>query len=596
MMKNFNASILFIVAFVSVSCSNLEKSCHPAEPADPDTYDMSVWDTVKPGIHSGFGSTDLAYSKSIPPKGNITESVNLQGWKGERISCELLVWSNGTIENINIKTKGFRKADFRIDENSTSISVLKYVLTDQFLNEKSGACGPRDNDKVPVHLSPDIISNESSFTIDTKGTRPIWISVDIPGNAPAGIYTGSISIKTKSGTKKHDITLEVLDNKLPPPSEWYFHLDLWQNPFAVARFHEVELWSDIHIELLRKYLTMLADAGQKCITATLIDKPWGDDKPCYDNFGSMISWVRKKDGTWEYDYTYFDQYVDLAMECGIKKQINCYTMVPINNKFSWYDEASSETVVRELFPGTNNYEDLWRGFLVDFKGHLKEKGWLDITTLALDEREEEEMTSLFSFLKETAPGFKISMAGFYYEDINSSIYEFSSNWRDGGRIPAEAIKSRKEAGLITTYYVACGIPKPNNFTFSPPSESCYEGWIAAAMGFDGFLRWAYNSWPENPLIDSRYNKWPAGDTYMIYPGPLSSVRFERLREGIQDYEKIRIIRNELDQKNSPEAVAARIKLDEFLSSIDSKTLDGNSAADIINEGKSLVYEIAKSLI
>ena len=283
------------------------------------------------------------------------------------------------------------------------------------------------------------------------------------------------------------------------------------------------------------------------------------------------------------------------MECGIKKQINCYTMVPINNKFSWYDEASSETVVQELIPGTNNYEDLWRGFLVDFKGHLKEKGWLDITTLALDEREEEEMTRLFSFLEETAPGFKISMAGFYYEDINSSIYEFSSNWRDGGRIPAEAIKSRKESGLITTYYVACGIPKPNNFTFSPPSESCYEGWIAAAMGFDGFLRWAYNSWPENPLIDSRYNKWPAGDTYMIYPGPLSSVRFERLREGIQDYEKIRIIRNELDQMNSPEAAAARIKLEEFLSSIDSKTLDSNSAADIINEGKRLVYEIVKSL-
>ena len=196
LLKILSASILFIVAFISISCSNLEKSDDPAEPADPDTYDMSVWEIVKPGIHSGFGSTDVAYSKSIPPKGNIAESTDLQGWKGERISCELLVWSNGTNENIIINTKGFRKADFKIDENSTSISVLKYVLTDQFLNEKSGACGPRDNDKVPIHLSPDIISNESSFTIDAKGTRPIWISVDIPENAPAGIYTGNISIKS----------------------------------------------------------------------------------------------------------------------------------------------------------------------------------------------------------------------------------------------------------------------------------------------------------------------------------------------------------------------------------------------------------------
>ncbi|MBT3243964.1 MAG: DUF4091 domain-containing protein [Bacteroidetes bacterium] len=586
-------TLLFIAVFC-MTCGTTKIVKTIDEPADPDTYDLSVWETVEPGIHSGFGSTDLAYSKSIPPEGNISEATNLQGWKGERVSCKLLVWSNGTIENIRIKTKSFGNSDYSFDKNSTSISLVKYVLTDQFLNENSGACGPRDNDKVPVHLTPDIISNESSFSIDAKGTRPVWISVDIPENAPAGIYTGSISIKSKSGTKKHDITLEVLNKKLPPPSEWSFHLDLWQNPFAVARFQNVELWSMEHIELLRSYLTMLSNAGQKCITATLIDKPWGDNKPCYDDFGSMISWTRKKDGKWEYDYTIFDQYVNLAMECGIKKQINCYSMVPINNKFSWYDEASSETVVQELFPGTKKYEDLWQGFLIDFRVHLKEKAWLDITTIALDEREEEEMTNMFSFLAKTAPEFKIAMAGFYHESINLSIYDFSSNWRDYGRIPTKAIKTRKEAGLITTYYVACGIPKPNNFTFSPPSESCFEGWIASAMGFDGFLRWAYNSWPEKPLIDSRYTKWPAGDTYFIYPGPLSSVRFERLREGIQDYEKIRIIRNELDQKNSPEAAAARMKLDEFLSSIDSKTLDDKSAAEVINEGKSLLNEIVKS--
>ena len=115
------------------------------------------------------------------------------------------------------------------------------------------------------------------------------------------------------------------------------------------------------------------------------------------------------------------------------------------------------------------------------------------------------------------------------------------------------------------------------------------------MGFDGFLRWAYNSWPENPMIDSRYIKWPAGDTYFIYPGPLSSVRFERLREGIQDYEKIRILREELDQSTSLEAAAARAKLDVFLGSINPQTLDSKSAANAINEGKELIYEIGKSV-
>jgi hypothetical protein len=294
----------------------------------------------------------------------------------------------------------------------------------------------------------------------------------------------------------------------------------------------------------------------------------------------MIEWTKKKDGTWEYDYSIFDQYVSLAMACGIKDQINCYSMVPVGNKFSWFDEESSETIRMEAIAGTESYENLWRGFLDDFKVHLEKKGWLDITTLALDEREEEEMKSLFKFLKETAPEFKISMAGFYHESVNSSIYDFCSNWRHTAKVSGDVMESRKKSGLKTTYYVACGIPKPNNFTFSPPSESCYEGWFAAAKGFDGFLRWAYNSWPENPVIDSRYTKWPSGDTFLVYPGPSSSIRFERLREGIADYEKIIIIREELVENTSTEAIAAGKRLDDFLNSIDSKTLDDRQAADV----------------
>lgn len=156
------------------------------------------------------------------------------------------------------------------------------------------------------------------------------------------------------------------------------------------------------------------------------------------------------------------------------------------------------------------------------------------------------------------------------------------------------IGSRKSLGLKTTYYVACGIPEPNNFTFSPPAESCYEGWFAAAEGFDGFLRWAYNSWPEDPQIDSRYTKWPAGDTYLIYPGARSSVRFERMREGIQDYEKIRILRDELAGDPSEEAAAELKRLNDFLGSIDNKILDTKSAAEIINEGKQIIYEIVNN--
>jgi predicted TIM-barrel fold metal-dependent hydrolase len=559
------------------------------EPADPDKPDLSVWKNIKPGIHSGFGSTDISWSKSIPPAGNVTNTINLQGWKGERVNCLLLVWSAGDKEEINLKASGFRSDNHQIDKEITSISVIRYVLCDEFL----GGCGARDKNKGPVHISPDLLSKANRFTLDTPGTRPVWISIDIPSDMPAGEYKATISRQSESGTVHHTMILEVLDKVLPAPSEWSFHLDLWQNPYAVARFHQVEPWSEEHISLLRPLLTMLAGAGQKCITTTLIDDPWAGQT--YDPYGSMIRWIKKTDGTWKYDYSAFDLYVNLAMESGIREQINCYSMVPVGNRFSWFDEKSARSITIESTPGTAEYEYIWRNFLNDFKVHLREKGWLKKTAIALDEREDEEMQNMFRFLKETAPELKISMAGFYFDKINSSIYDFSSNWRHIDNISGNIMESRRRSGLKTTYYVACGIPKPNNFTFSPPAESCYEGWFASAMGFDGFLRWAYNNWVENPEVDSRFIRWPSGDTYFVYPDAQSSIRFERLREGIQDFEKIRMLRKELAEDKSIEAAEARKRLNDFLNSINTKTLESRSAAEVVNEGKQLIHDIVKTL-
>ena len=44
---------------------------------------------------------------------------------------------------------------------------------------------------------------------------------------------------------------------------------------------------------------------------------------------------------------------------------------------------------------------------------------------------------------------------------------------------------------------------------------------AVAGGYDGYLRWAVNSWTLDPLRDSRFRTWAAGDTYSIYPSLLS---------------------------------------------------------------------------
>ena len=68
----------------------------------------------------------------------------------------------------------------------------------------------------------------------------------------------------------------------------------------------------------------------------------------------------------------------------------------------------------------------------------------------------------------------------------------------------------------------------------------------------------------------------AGDCYLVYPGS-SSIRWEHLVEGIQDAEKIRILRKEFSE--SGKSVELR-KLNQLVSSFMPEKLNGKN--DITN--------------
>ncbi|HEY9195485.1 MAG TPA: DUF4091 domain-containing protein, partial [Mucilaginibacter sp.] len=80
-------------------------------------------------------------------------------------------------------------------------------------------------------------------------------------------------------------------------------------------------------------------------------------------------------------------------------------------------------------------------------------------------------------------------------------------------------------------------------------ESVWLAWHAAYKGYNGYLRWAYNCWTKDALRDTRFGSWSSGDAYLVYPGLRSSIRFERLIEGIQDFEKINILREGFIKSN-----------------------------------------------
>ena len=570
----------------TVSCNSKqpEKGCTTfKEMKDPTNDTLSDWSHVTAGLHASFVSIDHKLPKSVAPEIEPVKSVKVTGWKGEKVSAQILLWSSEDIRQVECGFNDFTSEGSTLPATVAQARFVRYVMTDEF----GPGCGHRKPDDFPASLAPDMLDNLECFDLEAKTVRPIWITVSIPDDAAAGNYRGKAIIHAlNQSPQEFEIELEVVDQQLPPPSEWLYHLDLWQHPSAVARVHGLELWSEAHFEKMRPLMQMLADAGQKVITATLNKDPWNNQ--CYDPYADMIIWTKNKDRSWSFDYTVFDRWVAFMMELGIDRMINCYSLLTWNNQMHYQDMEKGELVTVELKAQSKEYEELWGVFLKDFTRHLKEKGWLEKTNIAMDERGPADMKAALSVLERYAPDLGVSLA-----DNHKSYQEYP--WiRDicvgaGAKVSKEEIAARRAKGLITTYYVCCADKFPNTFTFSPSAESVYAAWYAVACDFDGFLRWAYNSWVENPLTDSRFRTWPAGDTYMVYPDARSSIRFERLVEGIQDAEKIRVLRKKYNEEGTPEAIDKLAELEEVLAGFETLEPSGdwqkqlNQAKQILNK-------------
>ena len=474
------------------------------------------------------------------------DTIDFPAWKGEKVSAQAVLLSSDGLQKVRAEVSEL-KCNGGVIKGATARFVME--VTGDVFQEGYGQCGLRKKGELDSIYVADRICPDEVVTVPGGKQQPVWLSVKVPADAAPGVYEGTLRVRGTGFKKSLPISIQVVDAVLPEPSEWKFHLDLWQNPYSVARYFNVPLWSEEHFSKMAPIMKILADAGQKVITTTIIDRPWNGQTE--DPFGSMVVKTLGADGRWTYDYSVFDKWVEFMMSVGITGQINCYSMIPWKLTFDYVDGATSEVKYVNAGPGTDEYAAYWMPFLKDFAAHLKARGWFSKTALAMDERPEEAMAAALKVIRESDPDWKVALAGNFHESIQSEIYDLCITSKR--EFPEEARAQRRAAGMVSTYYVCCGERYPNTFIACDPMEAVWLGWYAAAMDFDGLLRWAYNSWTADPEKDARFRTWAAGDCYIVYPSG-TSVRMERLIEGIQDFEKIRILREKWTAEGNTEAL------------------------------------------
>ena len=500
------------------------------EPSAGNCADPAAWQALGGDVHFTWADADVHYDRCAVPDVAQRTDTTIVAWGGERVGFRGLLYSarkQGGNLTLNVKpapAKG-RAAAPALQPRA---SWLRYVLTDSF-----STCGYHPDSLAPYCVAEVVDLPGSAVRYSPCEVRPFWVSVEVPRDLPAGDYAFSLSLR---GAKAKALTfnVKVLDSQLPEPHDYAFHLDLWQQPYSVSRYYGVEPWSDAHFELLRPYMQELARLGQKVVSAILFYEPWGQQSN--DKFQAMIQTTHCADGSWSYDYSVFDRWVEFMASCGIDEQIDCYSMVPWDMTFCYYDEATEDSVSLKTTTDTPEYRDLWISYLRAFASHLREKGWFDKTCIAMDERGLDDMLRAYHVAQYAVPGIRMTLAGNYHKELVDLLHDYAVAY--GQTYGEGEVDARRARGQHSNFYTCCTDAHPGLFSNSNPVDATFIPLYCAAADFDGWLHWSWLNWTDDPLRDSRFFLFAPGDTYFYYPGPRSSLRHERLLEGIQQYEKL----------------------------------------------------------
>ena len=189
-------------------------------------------------IKVAWGNTDTRYPRSNAKDIPTTAVNSTTAWRGERVNFQLLVTCNNTNQMVEYSFGDLKCGKHTISSSNVVGGFVQDIITDYFTG-----CGKHAVDAYGEELSADRITDTNPTELKADTYNGLWFTVNIPADAQPGNYKGTVTISSNGESNTMRYTVKVLNRTLPAPKDWKFHLDLWQNPYAVARVHDVELWS-----------------------------------------------------------------------------------------------------------------------------------------------------------------------------------------------------------------------------------------------------------------------------------------------------------------------------------------------------------------
>ncbi|MFH0796260.1 MAG: glycoside hydrolase domain-containing protein [Candidatus Omnitrophota bacterium] len=437
---------------------------------------------------------------------------------------------------------------------------------------------------------PDPLLPGERFGVKKDAVQPIWITTYVPEDTPPGEYEGWMTI-TPSNSYPNKVKVKVQVWNFTLPKETHFPTSFWMFRYMITTFYFLNE-KQLPWEIYKKFLDIALEHRLTPFDFTI----QGEVEP-------YIKIYREPDGSFSFDYTDLDRYLSYIFRKGGNAfnigfacwHFQCFTeRVPVPG----IDRATGEKIKIGFKHRSPEYLKMQEIYIKNLYEHLKEKGWLDKVYLeAFDDapvngQTNEVIKELYGLSHKAAPGLLT------YMDLAGGPQQFEEligyldiwiPFPDSYENNMDFFIKRKDAGDKVWWFVADS-PYPPCPTFHIP-VSAIDPRIIWLMGWkyniDGFLYWGLNIWAfhdEGNLEKDSSKRWPnnpwkltrIGDGLLIWPGPqmepLSSIRLESIRDGLEDYEYLYLLREKANLLKDNSKYANILKDVENILKIDPKVV------------------------
>jgi len=411
--------------------------------------------------------------------------------------------------------------------------------------------------KAPVRL-PDPLFSENRLELKADRTECFWLDVEVPADVKPGEYRTEVTIV--SGSQSIRLPFVLVVHEAVIPFQGHLRLTNW---FSVRPkelgFGDAPVGSEAWFAS--------ADLLFDSMWAHRQDMFWTPLRPPY------IKPIADDDGRIGFDFTLFDAWVNAFSRPrgGMRKTYIEGQPIAWRKGYDGHVKARIWKIVdgkpqqRIIEVDDPDAREGYRLFLSALRDHLKQRAWLDRFRIHITDEPHRHQLKPYAvvagYVREFAPEFRIIEA----LDVHDDFAFFEKNcdvWVPQlGRFnnTLDQMLDRLKAGKEVWIYT-CLFPNgeyPNRFIDYPLIKTRILHWMNYRWGFTGYLHWGFNHWRGNdPFEDvepphgaSRF--LPPGDAWIVYPGRrelLDSVRHEAMRDGVEDYELLKLLEKSAPRK------------------------------------------------